>query len=373
MDYDFIIVGSGSVGAAAGYYAARAGLRVLMIDNGHPPHDLGSHHGETRLIRHAYGEGERYVPLVLRAQALWDDLQTLTEDEIFARTGVLYFGFAGSDYLAGVRASAAKWDIPLETHDAQAAKDRWPQIAIPDAFPVLLEPGAGFLRSQNAVRAYVRLARASGADQAFGHPVSAIRSGDGGVDVIAGDRTWRATKVLVSAGTWTTKLLPDLPITPVRKVLTWHDTDGRYDRADGFPCFSCVMPDGTLFYGPPAEAGELKVGRHTGGQVIAAPEERLPFGAIDSDTSEVTDFLRRMLPGVGAIRRGVTCTYDNSPDEDFIIDTLPGQPDVMVIAGLSGHGFKFSSVLGEIARGFAMGQPPAFDLAPFRLARFEGV
>lgn len=371
MVYDFIIVGSGSVGSAAGCYAARAGLKVLMIDNGHPPHDLGSHHGETRLIRHAYGEGARYVPLVLRAQALWDDLQTLTEEEIFARTGVLYFGFAGSDYLAGVRDSAAKWGIPLETHDAQAAKVRWPQIAIPDEFRVLLEPGAGFLRSQNAVRAYLQLARASGADMAFGHPVSAISSDDGGVMVIAGDSTWRARKVLVSAGTWATKILPGLPITPVRKVLTWHDTDGRYDRADGFPCFSCIMPDGNLFYGPPAESGELKVGRHTGGQVIGSPAERLPFGAIDSDTSEVTDFLRRMLPGVGAIRRGVTCTYDNSPDEDFIIDTLPEQPDVMVIAGLSGHGFKFSSVLGEIACDFAQHKPASFDLTPFLLSRFE--
>ncbi|ESP74845.1 N-methyltryptophan oxidase [Salmonella enterica subsp. enterica serovar Saintpaul str. S-70] len=71
MKYDLIIIGSGSVGAAAGYYATRAGLKVLMTDAHMPPHQQGSHHGDTRLIRHAYGEGEKYVPLVLRAQALW--------------------------------------------------------------------------------------------------------------------------------------------------------------------------------------------------------------------------------------------------------------------------------------------------------------
>lgn len=70
MKYDLIIIGSGSVGAAAGYYATRAGLKVLMTDAHIPPHQQGSHHGDTRLIRHAYGEGEKYVPLVLRAQAL---------------------------------------------------------------------------------------------------------------------------------------------------------------------------------------------------------------------------------------------------------------------------------------------------------------
>lgn len=74
MKYDLIIIGSGSVGAAAGYYATRAGLKVLMTDAHMPPHQQGSHHGDTRLIRHAYGEGEKYVPLVLRAQTLWDEL-----------------------------------------------------------------------------------------------------------------------------------------------------------------------------------------------------------------------------------------------------------------------------------------------------------
>ncbi len=76
MKYDLIIIGSGSVGAAAGYYATRAGLKVLMTDAHMPPHQQGSHHGDTRLIRHAYGEGEKYVPLVLRAQTLWDELST---------------------------------------------------------------------------------------------------------------------------------------------------------------------------------------------------------------------------------------------------------------------------------------------------------
>lgn len=83
MKYDLIIIGSGSVGAAAGYYATRAGLKVLMTDAHMPPHQQGSHHGDTRLIRHAYGEGEKYVPLMLRAQTLWDELSTHNEEPIF--------------------------------------------------------------------------------------------------------------------------------------------------------------------------------------------------------------------------------------------------------------------------------------------------
>lgn len=96
MKYDLIIIGSGSVGAAAGYYATRAGLNVLMIDAHMPPHQQGSHHGDTRLIRHAYGEGEKYVPLVLRAQTLWDELAQHNEEPVFVRSGVVNLGPANS-------------------------------------------------------------------------------------------------------------------------------------------------------------------------------------------------------------------------------------------------------------------------------------
>lgn len=89
MQYDLIIIGSGSVGAAAGYYARRAGLNVLMTDAHQPPHQEGSHHGSSRLIRHAYGEGEKYVPLVLRAQQLWDELVEISGEAVFERTGVI--------------------------------------------------------------------------------------------------------------------------------------------------------------------------------------------------------------------------------------------------------------------------------------------
>src|SRR5690625_5791120 len=71
--FKVIVVGAGSMGMAAGYYLARQGVKTLLIDAFDPPHDQGSHFGETRIIRHAYGEGREYVPLALRAQELWED------------------------------------------------------------------------------------------------------------------------------------------------------------------------------------------------------------------------------------------------------------------------------------------------------------
>lgn len=371
MHYDLIIVGSGSVGAAAGCYATHSGLKVLMIDSAHPPHQQGSHHGNTRLMRHAYGEGEKYVPLVLRAQKLWDVLEDISGEKLFHRTGVINLGPEDSTFISTVRSSAEKFALPLESLAAQAVMERWPTISLPEGYVGLFEPDSGVLRSELAIATYIRLAREGGCAQLFNCPVTGISHTDDGVVVQSAEGEYTASKLLVSAGTWVTKLLPALPVTPVRKIFAWHQADGRYSEENHFPAFSAEMPDGSQYYGFPAEDNELKIGRHSGGQAISEPEQRKPFGSVASDGSEVFGFLRKFLPGIGGCLHGAACTYDNSPDGDFIIDTLPSHDNTLVISGLSGHGFKFASVLGEIACQFAQGKPFAFDLTPFSLSRFR--
>ncbi|EQA3417325.1 N-methyl-L-tryptophan oxidase [Cronobacter dublinensis] len=371
MEYDLIIIGSGSTGAAAGYYATRAGLNVLMTDSAHPPHQEGSHHGDTRLIRHAYGEGERYVPLVLRAQALWDELQELGGERIFERTGIINLGPADSEFLANVADSAARWQLPLEKMTGDEVMARWPEIRLPENYLGLFEPDSGVLRSEKAIATYIRLAEEAGCAQLFNCPVSDIETTADGVRVTTADGVYHARKALISAGTWVSRLVPGLPVTPVRKIFAWYQADGRYSTNNRFPAFTGEMPNGDQFYGFPAENNELKIGKHNGGQVISRPEERVPFGAVASDGAEAFQFLRHFLPGIGGCLYGASCTYDNTPDEDFIIDTLPDAPNVLLVTGLSGHGFKFAPVLGEIATQFAAGKPFDFDLTPFSLARFN--
>lgn len=371
MNYDLIIIGSGSVGAAAGYYASRAGLSVLMIDAHLPPHTDGSHHGDTRLIRHAYGEGEKYVPLVLRAQTLWDELATLSGEDIFEKAGVINLGPAHSPFLANVEQSARQFGLNIERLDSQALMARWPEIRVPEDYVGLFEPASGVLRSELAVKAWVELAREAGSAQLFNCPVTSVSHHAEGVTIETADGSYTAKRLVVSAGTWVTKLLPDLPIQPVRKVFAWYQADGRYSRKNNFPAFTGELPNGDQYYGFPAEDNALKIGKHNGGHVIDSPEQRKPFGAVATDGSEAFNFLRNVLPGIGCCLHGAACTYDNSPDEDFIIDTLPGHDSTLVISGLSGHGFKFASVLGEIAADFAQDKTPAFDLSPFSLTRFS--
>ncbi|PKE30389.1 N-methyl-L-tryptophan oxidase [Rahnella sp. AA] len=371
MDYDLIIVGSGSVGSAAGYYATRSGLKVLMIDSAMPPHQAGSHHGETRLIRHAYGEGARYVPMLLRAQALWDELAEISGEKIFHRCGVLNIGPENSEFIGNVRHSAETYNLTTHAMNAAEIRGKWPLFTLPDGYCGVFEPNSGYLQCEMAVAAYIRLAREAGCAQLFNCPVESISWMDECVEVKTIDGIYRGAKLVVAAGTWVTKLLPELPVKTLRKVFAWFHADGRYSEENHFPAFTLETQQGDQYYGFPSIGDALKLGKHNGGQWISAPEERKPFGRFAEDGTESFNFFRHFLPGVGVSLRGSSCTYDMTADEDFIIDTLPGRENTLVISGLSGHGFKFASVLGEIVTHFGNNHPIPFDVKPFSLSRFN--
>lgn len=371
MEYDLIIVGSGSVGASAGYYATQAGLKVLMIDSAIPPHKSGSHHGETRIIRHAYGEGISYVPLVLRAQKLWDELVAITGEPLFHRSGVINIGPLHSEFIENVKNSAILYNLNTQNLSAEQIHEKWPLINLPENYCGVFEPDSGYLQSELAITTYIKLAREAGCAQLFNCPVESISQDDKGVVVTTHEGSYRAPKIVLSAGTWVKKLIPSLPVNAIRKVFSWYHADGRYSEKNHFPAFNVETKNGDVFYGFPSFKESLKLGKHNGGQEIETPEQRKPFGSLTTDGSEVFGFLRQFLPGVGVCLRGEVCTYDLTTDGNFIIDTLPNNENILVITGLSGHGFKFSSVLGEIVSQFAQGQPSEFDLSPFKLSRFN--
>lgn len=369
--YDLIIVGTGSVGAATGYYAAQKGLDVLEIDAHTPPHTEGSHHGETRIIRHAYGEGGAYVPMVLRAQELWNELASMTDRPIFEATGVLNAGPADSEFLRTVRETADSYQLPVDEYNGQTVREKWPSWNLPVDYRVLVERGAGVLHSQNAIKTYIELAKKLGVTQLFNNRVVRLDSdSDDNVAVVTEQGMYTGRRVVVTAGTWVKELIPDLPVQPTRKVFAWFEAESELAAKNGFPAYTIEDRDGTQFYGFPATNGTIKIGRHQGGQPITSPTERVPFGEVGTDVDEVNQMTDMFLSGVGSIAHGESCTYDMSPDGDFIVDQAPRFENITVVSGLSGHGFKFASVLGEILAQEAAGIDVPFDLAPFRLKRF---
>ncbi|MCM3653809.1 N-methyl-L-tryptophan oxidase [Metabacillus litoralis] len=370
--FDVIIVGAGSIGMAAGYYLAKNNVKTLLIDAFDPPHVYGSHHGDTRIIRYAYGEGREYVPLALRSQELWYELEQQVNEKLFEQTGVLCFGPVGSKFVDETIASAKEFSLPFEVLSGKDIKAKWRGIEIPDDYLGCYEPTSGVLYSEEIVRAYRKLALDSGATLLTNTPVTNIEMKEDGAIVSAKDQVFSTDKLVVCAGAWSGKLLSELnlPLKPTRQTVAWFKADEDLYQSSVFPAFFVDVPEGKYYGFPSIEGAGVKLGRFDDDQPINPDDPRLEFGSFDFDEGDVRHFLKAyMLESAGKLNRGKACLFTRTPDGHFLIDQYPGHPHVMIAAGFSGHGFKFASGIGEVLCQMTMNGEAKLDLSLFSLHR----
>ncbi|WP_026314484.1 N-methyl-L-tryptophan oxidase [Heyndrickxia acidiproducens] len=373
--FDVIVVGAGSIGMASGYFLAKQGIKTLLIDAFDPPHASGSHHGDTRIIRQAYGEGRDYVPLVLRAQTLWNELEQVSGDKIFAQTGVLSFSPEGhSSFLDEAIASAKAYSLPIEMMNGTEVKKRWPGISVPDHYRAIFEPDSGVLFPENCIRAYRKLAEENGAILLTNVPVTNIQVGKGSVSVETAKGVFTADRIIVSGGAWNGKILSklglNLPLLPTRQTIGWFEADEDLYRDTVFPAFTAEVPEG-MYYGFPSFRGSgVKIGRHDYGQPADPDTLNREFGYYPEDEGYLRNFLESHMPqAAGNLKKGSVCMYTKTPDEHFIIDRHPSYPHVIIAAGFSGHGFKFASAIGERLSRLASAWKPDDILPLFSINR----
>jgi monomeric sarcosine oxidase len=372
--YDVIVAGAGSMGMAAGYFLAKQGSKVLLIDAFDPPHVYGSHHGDTRIIRHAYGEGREYVPLALRAQRLWAELEEEWGKPLFVQTGVLNVGAHGSAFTNEVIASAEQFSLPLEVWSADELNRRWPGMNIPEGWIGCYETTSGVLFSEECIRAFREQSVKRGAALLANTAVENIEIHAQGVIVHTKAQKYFADSLVVSAGAWAGRLLAklNLPLQPTRKTVAWFEADDSLYGSERFPAFVFHLTD-EMYYGFPSFSGcGVKIGRHDGGQKADPDQMNREFGAFSEDEADVRRFLQRFMPqAAGRLKQGRVCIYTMTPDEDFIIDRHPEHPHVAIAAGFSGHGFKFSSAVGEILCQLATTGKTEHQIGKFSLSRFS--
>lgn len=347
--YDCIVIGTGGAGAAALFHLAKKGARVLGLDRFPIAHDRGSSHGETRVIRLSYFEAPEYVPLLLRAYELWAELCARTGQRLYTETGLIQVGHADGAFIQRILESAVKRGLEIEAIRGRELTDRFPGFVAHDSMTSLYERRAGYLLVEACVQAHASEAMKLGAKIEIA-PVQSWRAEGGGVAVETAGRTFRAARLIITPGAWAKDLLPDLGVkfSILRKPLFWYRADGDAYSADhGCPVFLFDSPEG-IFYGiPKIDAFGLKIAEHSGGEAVEDPllvDRRIR----DSEQARVERFLGEHLPGVSReLTHQVVCMYELSDDEHFVVDRHPAHPEVLFAAGLSGHGFKLTSLLGE--------------------------
>lgn len=371
--YDVAIVGLGAMGSAAAWQLASRGQRVIGFDRFAPPHGLGSSTGRSRIIREAYWEHPGYVPIVRRAYELWERLERDARQALVRQTGGLVIGPVQGVLVSGALASAEVHGVPCERLTAEAVRRRFPALHPDDALVAVLEPRAGIVAPEAAIRAMLSQATRLGATCRTDAPVlSWAPDGDGVILRTAHERVV-AGRVVLAAGAWMAEEITGLrlPLVVQRQVMFWMRPTGDA-AAFGparLPVWLWETGDGAMWYGFPDTGEGAKVARHQAGVPTTAAGVDRTIGP--NDTGPLRAFLATALPGLsGPPAESAVCLYTNTPDGHFLIDRHPGCAAVLIASPCSGHGFKFAPAIGEILADLVMDRRPAFDLAPFALGRF---
>lgn len=370
--FDVAVIGLGAMGANAAAQLAARGLKVIGIERFWPNHDRGSSHGDSRLIRLGYFEDPAYVPLLRRAYANWRALEARAREDLLTITGVLQIGRPDDPIVKGTLASCKLHGLAHELLDPQAMRERFPAFQLDDDEVAVFEPQGGFLRPEKAVMAALRLAGADGAALHFGERVLAIEPSDAGIRIVSDTGTYRAGKVIVATGSYIADLIPDLAglATPIRQVVGWyHPRDTLATALGRMPAFLRDEGSAGSFFGFPALGPEgVKIGKHAHFHEAIDPEQPNP-PVNEADRALLHDFITRRLPAAAGSPSGyVTCRYTMLPGDDFLIDVLPSELNIIVASPCSGHGFKFASVVGEILADLAADGETALPIDAFSFA-----
>lgn len=358
--YEVIVIGIGTMGSATCYHLAKRGVKVLGLEQFDLAHDKGSHAGQSRIIRKAYFEHPDYVPLLELAYKNWRALEEVSGAELYVPTGLLYIGDPEHAVMQGVKASAAQFGIPLEKPNA----DAYPQIRVSAEQELLFEPDAGFVTPERSVLVHVDEAMKLGAEIRTQVEVRRWRGEGGSVVVETADEIFTTDRLVITAGPWTSKLVPSLSpkLEVTRQSLVWvMPEDPEAFQLGKFPCW-VIAEEGLpgVYYGFPMLPVDrfqgpigLKLAHHAPAAVCNP--DQVDRNIYPEDSMPMVDVLHKYFrKGFKQLSAVKTCLYTNTADENFIIDQLPGYDNVYVAAGFSGHGFKFAAGIGEIMADLAV-------------------
>jgi sarcosine oxidase len=358
QDFDAIVVGGGAMGTAAARSLTEQGRSVLLLERFEIGHARGSSGGPTRIFRVSYHHPD-YVRMARLALEEWRDLEAKAGETLLVMTGGLDVGAGGRETASALQAAGERFEYLKPA----AVRERWPALRFEPDAEIFLQEDGGVCMAERTVKAQARLAAEGGATILQNTKVERVTAQADGVEVNTDGRTYRAPVAVIAAGPWAGGLLADaglpLPLVPSFEQVTYF----ALDEPSPLPTVIdwTVDPVRTPYVVPnPEEPGHFKVALHMSGPAVD-PDAR----SFDPDTervAKVTDYVRGRFARHRAMGATDTCLYTNTPDEDFVLDR---RGPIVIGSPCSGHGFKFTPLVGRILAELATGNPPPIPLERF--------
>lgn len=398
---DLCIIGAGVMGSASAYYSClrTPGARVIVLEQYPLLHKLGSSHGESRITRRTY-PSVLYTTMMRRAFELWADAERAAGVSVYRRTGGIDVLPKAAPVFNALVDACNHVKAPIDILSASQLREQY-GIHFSDAHVGVYQADTGVLRATATVAMFQALARAHGAvfrDRCKAIACEDERSSDGvRVRVTCEDGTVVvASRVIVACGPWAQPFLASvfslhLPLQVWQcTVMYFRAMEGQahalrqlhalpvlIDYGDSAAWTSATEPaatssddNPTIYSCPQGDFPDLiKFAVHQGLPTTADARTFVPHA--ESTVAPVQRWLRAHVPFLDPNPViSETCLYTMTPEEDFVIDTVPGRPHIVVACGFSGHGFKFACLIGDVcAELSSTGECRSVDLEPFRIDR----
>jgi monomeric sarcosine oxidase len=366
--FDVAVVGAGVFGSWTAHELAKAGRRIALVDAYGPGNARASSGGQTRVIRMGYGDQEIYTRWSMRSLERWKEVfREADRPAYFQRAGVLWMAREQDPLTTKTLETLKRLQVPHERLERSELEARWPQIGLGPVNWAIHEPESGFLAAFRSVQLVAERAIAAGvtyvADRVLPpwgeRALAQIRTASGA--------TISAGTFVFAGGPWLAKLFPDLlgaRIFPTRQEVFY------FGVPPGDPQFAPPrMPVWVDFaeeiYGVPDHEGRgFKVAPDRHGP--PADPDTLERVVTAETTARVREFVGRRFPALkdAPVVTSEVCQYENTSNGDFLIDRHPAMPNVWLVGGGSGHGFKHGPAVGEyVAARIADGKPVEAKLA----------
>lgn len=368
-----VVAGAGAWGGWIALHLLRAGYRVTLLDPWGPGNARASSGDESRIVRANYGAAWHYVSMGARSLELWCEFEGKHGVELVRRCGLLWLeGQSGEEHRESLLRMRSL-GVQFEMISNAALRRRYPQMNV-DGFEYgVLEPNAGYAFARRACRAVAEAFAKEGGEfrMAGVSPVAGERGSLRRVTLHDGGGI-EADSFVFACGPWLPQVLPDVLgrlIRPTRQELFYfgEPSGGGAFSETSMPAW--IDHGAELWYGIPGnEHRGFKIGDDArGSEVDPTTQERVPSAAMIEKTRA---YARRRFPALAEapITEARVCQYENTPDNDFILDRHPALDNVWIAGGGSGHGFKHGPAIGEFMAGLVAGKMPV--RSEFALGRF---